>query len=87
MPCFRNSPHVSALIEFLGDGFCDDQNNFSNCEYDHDDCCRLNDPYAHNYCDICLCKSNETNYPISFETKPPSIQHDQSWTTVEVRRL
>ena len=62
------------IIEFLGDGFCDDQNNVSNCEYDHDDCCRLNDPYAHNYCEICLCKSNETNYPISFETKPTSLE-------------
>ena len=66
-----NSPHVSALIEFLGDGFCDDENNFSNCEYDQDDCCLLNE-YAHSYCEICLCKSNETNYPSSLETHKAS---------------
>ena len=64
-----NSPHVYALLEYFGDGECDDQNNFSWCEYDHGDCCLLSEN-AHSFCQECLCKSNETNYPISFATKP-----------------
>ena len=74
MPCFETH-HVSAVIGYLGDTICDDQNNFSWCDYDHGDCCLGPSQHAHSFCNECLCKSNETNYPITFETQPSS-QHD-----------
>ncbi len=36
------------------DGFCDDELNNSECEFDGGDCC-LNDSSFDEYCDLCQC--------------------------------
>ena len=58
------------MSDWIGDGFCDDGNNYSWCQYDNGDCCQLEtaSENVNEFCYECLCKSNETNYPISFET-------------------
>ena len=51
----------------IGDGSCDDINNYSWCQYDNGDCC-VQSGYENiwnDFCTECLCKSNETNYPSS----------------------
>ena len=64
------------FLNYLGDSYCDDDNNFSYCNYDYGDCCLTeNNPVTgnnvDNYCESCLCKSNETGYPSTFGTPPP----------------
>ena len=38
---------------YIGDGFCDDDNNNELCGYDGNDCCLEN--VKMNYCTICQC--------------------------------
>ena len=38
---------------FIGDGYCDDNNNNKLCAYDGNDCCLEN--VLTNYCTICEC--------------------------------
>ena len=39
--------------DYQGDGFCDDENNNANCEYDGGDCC--GDNVDTSYCTQCQC--------------------------------
>ena len=64
------------FLTYLGDSYCDDMNNFSYCNYDYGDCCltesnEITGNNVNNYCESCLCKSNETGYPSTFGTPPP----------------
>ena len=62
------------LSHWIGDGSCDDINNYSWCQYDNGDCC-VKSGYENiwnDFCTECLCKSNETNYPSSLETHKAS---------------
>ena len=67
---FATQPGYDCVSDWIGDGFCDDENNYSWCQYDNGDCCHQQTAYenANNYCIECLCKSNESNYPSSFAT-------------------
>ena len=47
------------LIMYIGDGFCDDDNNNEYCGYDGNDCC-LEDVKT-NFCTICQCIEGKTN--------------------------
>ena len=38
---------------WIGDGFCDDANNFEECNYDGGDCCGIN--VQKNFCVNCTC--------------------------------
>ena len=38
---------------WIGDGYCDDENNFHECNYDGGDCC--GDSVNITYCNECLC--------------------------------
>ena len=38
---------------YLGDGYCDDSNNYADCSYDLGDCCL--DNVMTDYCTICEC--------------------------------
>ena len=76
--CYQNEEETTmtatssnCISDWIGDGFCDDENNYSWCQYDNGDCCHLETAYenANEFCNECLCKSNETNYPISFVNK------------------
>ena len=49
---------VSGIVPFVGDTFCDDENNNSECDYDGGDCCggQLT------FCSVCWCViANMTN--------------------------
>ena len=37
---------------WIGDGYCDDENNNEECQWDGDDCCNGGNE---NYCDDCGC--------------------------------
>jgi hypothetical protein len=41
--------------EYIGDGYCDDEINIENCQFDDGDCCLDNDEILLTYCTICLC--------------------------------
>ena len=38
---------------YLGDGYCDDSNNYADCSYDLGDCCLEN--VITDFCTICEC--------------------------------
>ena len=38
---------------YMGDGYCDDENNIACCEYDKGDCCM--NPVNTAYCSVCAC--------------------------------
>ena len=44
----------------VGDGHCDDGNNYSECDFDGGDCCI---DTTHAYCDDCLCKEPGKSKP------------------------
>ena len=52
-PCqdFPNCPN----FEWIGDGYCDDENNIIECNFDGGDCCTDTE---HTHCTECLCKTN-----------------------------
>ena len=41
------------MIQYVGDGYCDDSNNYADCSYDLGDCCLEN--IMTDYCSICEC--------------------------------
>ena len=42
-------------VAWIGDGICDDQNNFPGCQFDEGDCCIQ--PLVTDYCTECECHS------------------------------
>lgn len=51
---YCSSPCVK--LNFVGDGFCDDDNNVCGCDWDNGDCCGDSGKNAQfNCCDDCLC--------------------------------
>ena len=46
------------MIEWVGDGMCDDATNISECQYDGGDCC-LEEPVT-NACHYCICFEGST---------------------------
>ena len=63
--CFTETCDV--LPRNLGDGFCDDEANNEECEFDKGDCCLL-DAKSKDYCDECICK--ERKEPETCEISP-----------------
>jgi hypothetical protein len=63
--CFTET--CDALPRNLGDGFCDDEANNEECEFDKGDCCLL-DAKSKDYCDECICK--ERKEPETCEISP-----------------
>ena len=45
--------NCQGVIQYLGDGYCDDANNVEDCNYDYGDCCLEN--VITDYCTICEC--------------------------------
>ena len=60
------------LRDQIGDGFCNDETNNPNCEYDGGDCC--GDDVDETYCTYCYCFSG-TTYPKPdyTPTQPPKL--------------
>ena len=67
-------------IDWIGDTFCDDDNNNLECNYDGGDCCGPN--VLTNFCTECLCLNNVTTQtsttanstlPVSTETTTAGI--------------
>ena len=47
------STTLSCISLYINDGYCDDQNNNANCEYDGGDCC--GDNVDASWCTLCQC--------------------------------
>ena len=47
--------------EYIGDGYCDDENNNAECNFDEGDCCNIGG-YVNwdDFCTICKCKADVT---------------------------
>lgn len=50
-----NFDAISCYTDYIGDLYCDDQNNVEECQFDGGDCCLevIND----DYCIECICKN------------------------------
>ena len=44
---------VNGIVGFIGDGYCDDENNNAGCHFDGGDCCGVN--VNTQYCNECIC--------------------------------
>ena len=44
---------TGCVVEWIGDGYCDDFNNKAECKFDHGDCCDNTSPDGYKYCDAC----------------------------------
>ena len=44
---------VSGIVGYIGDGYCDDENNNADCHFDGGDCCGNN--INTQYCNECFC--------------------------------
>merc|ERR1711962_1258223 len=49
-------PSPCAIPEWQGDGYCDDENNNEECEYDGGGCCNNSADGWNTYCEECECK-------------------------------
>ena len=57
------------MPEYVGDSFCDDENNNAGCDYDGGDCCgNINDTY-YNVCQ-CLDPSFQCQYSDNYSNCP-----------------
>ena len=45
--------NCQGVIQYLGDGVCDDSHNYADCSYDLGDCCLEN--VITDFCTICEC--------------------------------
>ena len=60
-----------------GDGYCDDDNNVENCNYDNGDCCGgVLDP---NYCQQCICYNSSSN-----STQSPTNGNSTTGMTLKI---
>ena len=66
---------LSCLEEWIGDGYCDDDNNHENCQYDGGDCCSLDDDFSTEFCNICECLGSKTE-PNSCEVAETCSPYD-----------
>ena len=48
-------PNDCLLLEWVGDGICDDSANNQKCHYDKGDCCDKDTNF--DFCNTCLCKN------------------------------
>ena len=55
-----SSGNCQGVIQYLGDGYCDDANNVADCSYDYGDCCLEN--VITDYCSICECIEGKTKW-------------------------
>ena len=68
----------SALLQFVGDGYCDDDNNYASCNYDEGDCCL---PVVDTtYCTKCICK----NGPVTTSEPKTTMDNTMGTTTIEM---
>ena len=44
---------VNGIFGYIGDGYCDDENNNAGCHFDGGDCCGAN--VNTQYCNLCTC--------------------------------
>ena len=71
---FPSALECAGIINFIGDGYCDDINNNKECDYDGDDCCGLFINTEH--CTFCQCHLDHGMYgPASFESIELSRLH------------
>ena len=72
--CQKNRCHFtwigceSILIQFIGDDYCDDENNNAECQFDNGDCCGSN--VNTKYCTECQCLSDEGSIGGNWITTP-----------------
>ena len=50
------------VIEFIGDGYCDDEYNIEEYFYDMGDCCDFQNPDSYSTCSSCTCQVNISNW-------------------------
>ena len=64
---FPSALECAGIINFIGDGYCDDVNNNKECDYDGDDCCGSLINTEH--CSFCQCHLDHGMYgTASFES-------------------
>ena len=51
--CFKSTGCSSDIPHWIGDGWCDDENNNESCGFDGGDCCGPN--VDTQYCTECIC--------------------------------
>ena len=44
---------INGIVGYIGDGYCDDENNNAGCHFDGGDCCGVN--VNTQYCNLCTC--------------------------------
>ena len=44
---------INGIVSYIGDGYCDDENNNAGCHFDGGDCCGVN--VNTQYCNLCIC--------------------------------
>ena len=42
---------MNGIVGYIGDGYCDDENNNAGCNFDGGDCCGVN--VNTQYCNLC----------------------------------
>ena len=50
-----STPPANCIQGWIGDNYCDDQNNNEACQYDGGDCCNNTMPGWDTWCSDCLC--------------------------------
>ena len=55
------------FLHITNDGYCDDEANIEECNYDFDDCCHWENDFS--LCQDCFCKTPPINYSINYFQK------------------
>jgi len=67
----------SGFEEFINDGYCDDENNNGDCQWDGGDCCFNTEEDWDVFCDDCLCLDPDVEMPCDANDKWPQAKCDK----------
>ena len=68
------------ITSYIGDSYCDDNNNNLECNYDGGDCCGPN--VNTDYCTECLCLDDVTTLTPTTSSSTPSPTHTITTTLI-----
>ena len=71
-------PEVDCVDSWIGDDYCDDQNNNAGCQWDGGDCCGNDSDSWDNFCSACECLDPD------FDEEGPEC--DDIWTAKKCQR-
>merc|ERR1712168_1270075 len=84
--CIVTAKEPNCIKSYIGDGYCDDDNNNDACQFDGGDCCKQSSIKWNMYCYECECltaAATTTSEPTTPTAEPTTTTPEPTTTTAE----